>query len=151
MRASPEIRELARAELELLLVLYAHLHPDDDPLPPRASLEQIWSELVDDPRQIYVGCFVGGTLASSCNAAIIPNLTRGARPYAVIENVVTHPDFRRQGLASATLEHLLAKCWKHDCYKIMLQSAAGRDTAHRLYEKLGFDPDAKQAFVLKRN
>ena len=83
-------------------------------------------------------------------AAIIPNLTRGARPYAVIENVVTHPDYRRRGVASAILQDLLSRCWGAGCYKVMLMSAAERGAAHEFYERNGFDKHAKQAFIIRK-
>jgi GNAT superfamily N-acetyltransferase len=146
---SPEIRALQGPDLRALLALYELLHADDAPLPPEAELLPIWYGLLADPLHIYLGAFVSGRLLSACNAAIIPNLTRGARPYAVIENVVTHRDHRGQGLARATLRALVAECHRHDCYKISLTSAAQRSAAHGLYESLGFDPDAKRAFVLK--
>lgn len=39
-----------------------------------------------------------GRLLATCNLSIIPNLTRGARPFARIENVVRPTAYRRQGL-----------------------------------------------------
>ena len=35
------------------------------------------------------------------------------------------------------------------CCKVV-QSGAARDAAHRFYESIGFDADAKQAFVVRR-
>jgi hypothetical protein len=43
----------------------------------------------------------------------------------------------------------IAHCWNHGCYKIMLASGVQRSGAHAFYEALGFDPRAKQSFVLK--
>ena len=150
MGAEAEIRELRPGDLDALLEAYEHLHPEDDPLPAREHLEALWSRICEDPALVYVGAFQGPRLVATCTAAIVPNLTRGARPYAVIENVVTHPEDRRQGLASAVLQVLLSRCWAAGCYKVMLLSAAHRGAAHEFYERNGFDKHAKQGFVIRK-
>lgn len=150
MPADLVIRDLRHDDLDALLALYRHLHERDDPLPERAEVEEIWDAIVRDPAQIYLGAFVAGALAAACNAAVIPNLTRGARPYAVIENVVTDARYRRQGIGSRLLRALLDRCWARRCYKVMLQSGAGRAEIHGFYDALGFDRKAKQAFVITR-
>jgi GNAT superfamily N-acetyltransferase len=38
----------------------------------------------------------------------VPNLTRGGSPYALIENVVTHHDFRKRGFGKQILNFALA-------------------------------------------
>jgi GNAT superfamily N-acetyltransferase len=144
------VRELGHDDLEDLLALYAHLHESDDPLPERARVSALWDTLVRAPEHLYLGGFVDGVLVSACNAAVIANLTRGARPYAVVENVVTHADHRRRGVGRRVLRELLERCWAQGCYKVMLMSAMGRSGAHGFYEALGFEAGAKQAFVLTR-
>jgi GNAT superfamily N-acetyltransferase len=150
MSTDLDIRLLADGDLAALLKAYEHLHAQDDPLPSGSRLKLLWRKICDDPALIYVGGFDGALLVSTCTASIIPNLTRGARPYAVIENVVTHPDYRRQGVASAVLQNLLARCWAAGCYKVMLMSAAERGAAHEFYERNGFDKHAKQAFIIRK-
>src|SRR5262245_20799269 len=146
MSAKTEIRELSAGDLSALLALYHHLHADD-PLPARAG--EIWERIVRDPDLIYVGGFAGDSLVAACNAAVIPNLTRNARPYALIENVITHADYRRRGIGSAVIRDIVARCWERGCYKVMLMSGAARAEAHRFYESLGFDRNAEQAFVIR--
>lgn len=146
MSAQTEIRELDLRDLDGLLALYRQLHTDDS-VPARA--EQLWERIVRDPDLIYVGGFVAGVLVSACNAAVIPNLTRGARPYAPIENVITHADYRRRGIGSAVIRELVARCLGRGCYKVMLMSGAARAEAHHFYEALGFDRNAEQAFVIR--
>jgi GNAT superfamily N-acetyltransferase len=143
------IRELEAADLDVLLALYGDLHAGDEPVLPERA-QAVWSAIKADPAQLYLGAFLGRELVAACNAAIIPNLTRGCRPYAVIENVVTAASHRRQGYGSAVLEEAVARCWARDCYKVMLMSATGRPAAHEFYEALGFDRHGKQAFVIKR-
>ena len=150
MEGAPEVRELGPGDLDALLEAYRNLLPDDEPAPAQAELERLWDGICADPRLVYVGAFVAGRLRATCTAAIVPNLTRGARPYAVVENVWTHPDSRRQGLGSAALQTLLARCWAAGCYKIMLLSGAHRGAAHAFYERNGFDPDAKQGFIVRK-
>jgi hypothetical protein len=87
-----DIRKMGRNDLTELLKAHQKLHPEDRPLPLNADLDQLWNEICRDPRLIYFGAFDGPGLAATCNAAIIPNLTRGARPFAVIETVC-HVEF----------------------------------------------------------
>jgi GNAT superfamily N-acetyltransferase len=143
------VRELQSLELQALLLLYAHLHESDDPMPPAADVEAVWAEALANPRIKYIGGFSGDSLVSSCTLTVIPNLTRGCRPYGVIENVVTHAAYRRQGWGKAVLAHALDEAWHQRCYKVMLLT--GRKDAATLgfYEQAGFDSRGKQAFLAK--
>jgi GNAT superfamily N-acetyltransferase len=146
---NPQVRPLARGDLPKLLALYDHLHRADDPLPAHEQVEAIWARILRDECHIYMGGFLGETLISACNAVVVPNLTRGARPYAVIENVVTHAEHRRTGAGTKVMRRLIDECIARGCYKIMLMSSADRANIHAFYESLGFDKQSKQAFVLK--
>ncbi len=106
-----EIRSITPSELNELLALYAHLHSTDDPLPEPAKVQAVWQELLANPRYPYFGAYVGGQLVASCNLTVIPNLTRGCRPYGVIENVVTHAEHRQHGYGKAVLRHALDQAW----------------------------------------
>lgn len=106
-------------------------------------------QLFLDDSHIYMGGFLGETLISVCNAVVVQNLTRGARPYAVIENVVTHADQRRTGAGTKVMQRLIDACIARDCYEIMLMPSMDRANVHAFYESLGFDKQSKQAFVLK--
>lgn len=78
--AMPSVRDLGPTDLDALLGLYRHLHTEDDPLPDRSTVEQIWNDLCASPLHLYLGVESAGELVSTCTATIVPNLTRGARP-----------------------------------------------------------------------
>jgi GNAT superfamily N-acetyltransferase len=143
-----KVRELVKDDLESLLSLYMHLHSSDIPLTPDTLAEGIWKSIQECKHSIYMGAFAGEKLVAACNAAVIPNFTRRARPYALIENVITHPDHRRCGYGRAVVEKVIEFCRKCNCYKIMLMSDTKRIGAHAFYRSLGFNDSAKRAFVL---
>lgn len=152
---SPEadfpIRPLEAEDLDAVLELYGQFGHDDDPAVSREHLEQTWREIRSTPTVLHLGRFAAdGTLVSTAHASFTPNLTRGARPYAVVENVVTRTELRGQGHGGALLQALIDACWERGCYKIMLLSGLHRPEAHRFYARVGFDPDAKRGFVLRR-
>ena len=149
MPNAPEIRELQKGDLDVLLEAYRDLQPGDAPLPPRPQLESMWAEILVDPRLAYLGAFAGPRLVATCTAVVVPNLTRGGRPYGLIENVWTAPDRRREGLGAAVVQKMLDHCWGANCYKVMLLSGHQRHGAHEFYERLGFDKNAKQGFVIR--
>jgi len=143
------IRELQSHDLHSLLALYAHLHECDAPLPSDATVEAVWSEAIANPRIKYFGGFISASLVTSCTLTVIPNLTRSCRPYAVIENVVTHAAHRRHGWGKAILLHALDEAWRQRCYKVMLLTGRKDEGTLRFYEQAGFDRYGKQAFVAK--
>ena len=144
-----EVRILKESELDDLLNLYSHVHVADDPLPDRSVVEAVWKDIQDSPKFQYFGVFVDGRLVSSCTISIVPNFTRGCRPYGLIENVVTHTEYRRKGYGSAVLQCALDYAWSRNCYKVMLLTGRKSDAVYRFYESAGFDGQAKQAFLAK--
>jgi GNAT superfamily N-acetyltransferase len=122
---------------------------DDSPLPAGERVEEIWHEILSSNRFQYFGGFVDADLVSSCTLSVIPNLTRGCKPYGVIENVVTHSEHRQRGYGAAMLKHALAYAWSVECYKVMLMTGRKDESTLRLYESVGFDRDSKQAFIAK--
>ena len=143
------IRLLEANDLDNLLALYKHLHASDDALREPSVVQAVWQELLANSRYRYFGGFVRNELISSCALTIIPNLTRGCRPYGVIENVVTHGDHRHQGHGKAILAHALAHAWAAGCYKVMLMTGRKDTATLEFYESAGFDRHEKQAFVAK--
>ncbi len=148
-RWAASVRLLIDDDLDGLLSLYAHLHAHDAPLPARDEIARVWRAALTMPGSRYYGAFDGTSLVAACAIAIIPNLTRGCRPYGVIENVVTHRDHRRQGHGRAVMNAALDFAWSQHCYKVMLLTGRKDETVWRFYESLGFDRHDKIAFVAR--
>lgn len=130
-----------------IMDLYDFLNPGDT-LAPLNKLKNIWEEIMNDPKRYRYAVVEeqGKLLATSC-ITIIPNLTRKGRSYAVIENVITHPDFRRKGFGRAMIQLLLKFAQENDCYKVMLLSSSNRTASHDFYHSLGFNGDIKKGFT----
>jgi len=90
---------------------------------------------------------INGKVISSVTLVIVKNLTHNLRPYSVIENVVTHFDFRNKGYASTLLEKASEIAKDSDCYKIMLMTGSKKESTLRFYEKCGFNMHEKTAFL----
>ena len=141
------IREIKKIEIDKLLNLYTHLHRKDVPLPEKSKLISIWEEITANPRLHYFVLEIDNELVSSCTLSIIPNLTRGGRPYGLIENVVTHAEYRRRGFGTSILQHALEVAWEHKCYKVMLLTGSKDPAILQFYEKTGFQKGLKTGFV----
>jgi GNAT superfamily N-acetyltransferase len=140
-------REAERHELPAILALYAHLHAADESLPDDTTVQRVWDAICRDPKLRCLVAEMDGVFVASCILAIIPNLTRGTRPYGLIENVVTHAEYRRQGIGTALLKQALAIAWDHKCYKVMLLTGRKDEGVYRFYEKAGFRRDVKTGFI----
>lgn len=142
------VRLIHQDELSELLKLYKHLNPDDPDLNV-ADIQAHWNKILNDEMMKIFVIKHEREIISSCTLVLIRNLTRGARPYAVIENVVTHPDYRQNGLGKRIMRRAIEYAKEHSCYKIMLLTGSKRKEVHNFYEECGFQKDVKTGFVLK--
>lgn len=141
------IRYIQKHELRELLDLYKHLNKDDPVLVEDAELKKLWQEILEDPWQHYLVVEVDGKLVSSCVMVVIKNLTRSATPYAIIESVVIHPDYRKRGIGTRLLKKAQEIAKEKGCYKIMLLT--GRKEAIPFYENAGFECKSKTGFIIR--
>lgn len=140
------VREAVRDDLGQMLELYLFLHEDSIP-ENDDHLKKTWEQIIQDPNHHLIVNDVDGRIVSSCVCVIIPNLTRSARPYAFIENVVTHEDFRGKGYASACLDFARQIAEKENCYKMMLLTGSKKTETLRFYENAGYNSSDKTAFI----
>jgi len=143
------IRQAAPGDAQALHELYTrHLtkFPPEEP----QDLGQ-WATLLaafaEDPGYHLLVGEVDGQAVSSVTVIIIQNLTHNLRPYAVIENVVTHSDCRNRGYASALMDRASEIARESGCYKIMLMTGSKKESTLRFYKRCGFDIHAKTAFL----
>ena len=95
-------RQAQEADFECLCDLLQDLHAKDAPASTAKLKKASKAILKNDGIRHYLAELEGFPVAA-CHLVIVPNLTRGARPYGVIENVVT----RRNTVAKASA---------HDCF-----------------------------------
>ncbi|HEX5792787.1 MAG TPA: GNAT family N-acetyltransferase [Rheinheimera sp.] len=142
------IRCCTPEDLQGLLSLYRELRPQDPKLRQAEAL-QAGQKLLANPAINIIVAEVDGVLASTCQLCICPTLTNAARPFGIVEHVITANAYRRRGLSEKVIQKALEVAWAADCYKVMLLSGESRTAAHRLYEKLGFKAGIERGFVIK--
>ena len=140
------IREAGYEDLDQILDLYLFLHEDSKP-GKDAHLLEVFNRIIEDKDHHLIVNEVSGKIISSCVCVIIPNLTRGIRPYAFIENVVTHADYRGRGYATECLDHAKKIAREANCYKMMLLTGSKRESTLNFYRKAGYNSDDKTAFI----
>ena len=140
------VREARREDLDSLLKLYLFLHEERIPDHDR-HLTETWEQILGDRNHHVIVNEVGGQIVSSCVCVIIPNLTRNVRPYAFMENVVTHADHRGKGYAGECLEYARQIAEKENCYKMMLLTGSKKAGTLHFYEKAGYNSSDKTAFI----
>ena len=140
------IREVYENDLDEILELYLHLHeksiPEDS-----EHLQNTWDNILHDENHHLIVCEVDGKIVASCVCVIIPNLTRNIRPYAFVENVVTHEKYRKKGYATACLNYAKQIAQENHCYKMMLLTGSKEESTLSFYRNAGYNSSDKTAFI----
>lgn len=140
------IREANKNDLQAVLELYLHLHETSIP-EDTAHLRNTWDQIISDPYHHLIVCEMDGKLVSSCVCVIIPNLSKQVRPYAFVENVVTHKDYRQKGYATACLDFAKEIAVRENCYKMMLLTGSKDPKTLSFYQQAGYNANDKTAFI----
>jgi len=137
--AEVTLRLVCEDDLSAILELNHHLHETEPLMQIDKQIESVWSEIINDQR---LKCFVAeldNKVIASCILDIVPNLTRGIRPFGVLQNVVTHADYRGKGIGKKLSMFALEFAWSKNCYQVLVQT--GRPEVTNFYLSLGFRQD----------
>ncbi len=143
-----EYREAVPADLQGILDIYPQLSPENEGY----SIEKAkatWAEIERNPYYKYYVAVESGIVVGTCNISVIPNLTRGCRPFAVVENVITDASHRNRGIGRRLMEMAVGFARNANCYKVLLLSSMKRKEAHLFYESIGFNGNSKKGFELR--
>ena len=140
------VREANRDDLKQILELYLFLHETEIP-EHTEHLQYTWESIISDENHHLIVCEISDKIVSSCVCVIIPNLTRNVRPYAFVENVVTHERYRGKGYATACLNYARKIAEENNCYKMMLLTGSKEEKTLEFYRSAGYNSSDKTAFI----
>ncbi len=141
-------RAARAADLEAVLRLYRQMHPND-PVMQDGSDSAAYAQILQTPGLHLFLLDVDGAVVATTYLNVIPNITRAASPYAVIENVVVEKSLRGRGLGQQIMSATLAAAWAAGCYKAMLMTGSRNPATHAFYKACGFSADDKTGYVAR--
>ena len=142
------LRKAASDDFEAVLGLYRQLHPAD-PILLDGSDRAAFDIIVAAPSLHLLVLEMAGRVVGTTYLNVIPNVTRSASPYAVIENVVIDERVRRTGLGKLIMAGTIEAAWDAGCYKAMLLTGSRNPSTHAYYRACGFSADEKSAYVAR--
>ncbi|MFC4588507.1 GNAT family N-acetyltransferase [Sphaerisporangium corydalis] len=141
-------RKARPGDLDQIIRLYRQLHSDDPVLRDGADAEAFQQILGSPGLHLFV-LELDDSVVATTYLNVIPNITRSASPYAVIENVVVDESRRGTGLGKQIMAGTLQAAWDAGCYKVMLMTGSRKPATHAFYSACGFSADVKTAYLAR--
>ena len=95
----------------------------------------------------YLSVDLNGKVIGFCSLAIVNNFWQEGQ-IAYVYAMIIDDSFRGQGIGTELLKKVFDKAKLRGCKKIELDSGFPRETAHKFYEKIGFE---KRAFLFSKD
>jgi ribosomal protein S18 acetylase RimI-like enzyme len=139
------IRPARAGDLPGLLRLYGQLAEERAESQPadEETAGRILAEVQTDPRRELLVAVRHDRVLGTADTVIVPNLTHGGKPWAIVENVAVDEAHRRNGVGTRLMLEIERRVQQERCYKIQLLSRKGRQVAHAFYEALGYEATAE--------
>ncbi|CAN1567681.1 RimI Acetyltransferases [Rhabdaerophilaceae bacterium] len=142
------IRRAEPTDLPVLLALLSQLS-DRNSAPEDTVASHTFAAMLAQPGLSVFLAEMAGRVVGTITLVLVPNLTRGARPFGIIENVVTDQAMRGRGVGKALIAHGIAECQMRNAYKVMLMTGRTDAAALGFYRACGFVSGAKTAFEIR--
>jgi GNAT superfamily N-acetyltransferase len=142
-----EIRPANESDLPRILELYQELSMITTKAEQRLNTSwdgylKVFAEISGNPKRELLVAEYEGEVVATVTLYLIPNLSHGATPYALVENLIVNHKYRRKGIAKKLMEYTIDRAKKEGCHRIELCSSKRRRQAHKLYRSVGFKPEA---------
>jgi GNAT superfamily N-acetyltransferase len=139
------IRDLNSGDFDQALHLYQIL--TRDPVPVSTSRDD-FDAVLNHVGTSVIGVEHATQIIAMITLHVLPNMTSGGRPYALIENVVCDTAHRGQGIGRTVMQAGINRAQAVGAYKIMLMTGTTRG-AMGFYEKSGFSNHEKHGMILR--
>ena len=100
----------------------------------RQFLETSWTEELECYLAIEDGIVVGGCAVAV--QKVLPSSRNPAGTQAYLHNMFVEPEYRRRGIATALLEHIVDVCRGRGILRLVLHAT---DMGRPIYERMGFE------------
>ena len=121
--------------------LLTQLHPTYPP--DVAMVEAFIDAVLREPRRTLLVATIDDEVVGTADLVVVPNLTHGGRPWAVVENVVVDEAWRQHGIGRALFDEVDVLTEAAGCYMVQLLTLNHRHDAHAFYASVGFAPVAQ--------
>lgn len=132
------VRPANEQDMPRILELYHELTGERHYLSP-GDTQTVLAEIVSMPGHELLVAEENGVVVGTVVLLVVPNLSHGARPWAIVENMVVDGKYLRKGIGRLLMEDAIARARKAGCYKVQLLSNKKRHQAHQFYRSLGFE------------
>lgn len=100
----------------------------------RRFLETSWTEELECYLAVDDGTVVGGCAVAV--QKVLPSNKNPAGTQAYLHNMFVEPEYRRRGIATALLEHIVDVCRRRGIKRFVLHAT---DMGRPIYERMGFE------------
>jgi len=135
------VRPATEKDITPILELYQELTGERNDLT-RYETGPALAEIAAMPGHELLVAEEDGVVVGTMVLLVVPNLSHGALPWAMVENMVVEQKYRRRGIGRLLMEYAIARARQAGCYKVQLLSNKKRHQAHRFYRSLGFEASA---------
>jgi GNAT superfamily N-acetyltransferase len=135
------VRQATEQDIPRILELYQELTGERHDLT-RYQTGPVMAEIASMSGHELLVADEDGVVVGTMVLLVVPNLSHGALPWAMVENMVVDQKYRRRGIGRLLIEYAIARARQAGCYKVQLLSQKKRRQAHKFYRSLGFKASA---------
>lgn len=135
------VRPATESDIPRILELYNELTGGQHHLSP-GETRPVFAQITAMPGHELLVAEENGAVIGTMVLLVVPNLSHGALPWAIVENMVVDERYHRRGIGQLLVEEAIARARKAGCYKVQLLSNKKRRKAHHFYQDLGFEASA---------